>query len=673
MTAYPLTPGSRRTPAYPLKPACPPPAPSRPRRPRRRIRAGATLATTILTLLASFAILPAAATAQPTPSAPGVLDGPDPALAGNTSLGLSVARDGSGALTYLKGGHVFASSLVGGSFGSPQQIDGGLGGLSSHPVVAATNGGLAIVAFVNGGELYAVTRPAYFVGWSSPVPLAGGASSPSIGATYLGKAYITFTAADGAGHDVRTAYYINGVWRLEPSPLNNVAADDAGTGSGAPQVAAAGDGVAIVAWGEGGHVFTRRVWGTSPSVVLEQADGPPPGTGCSEISADEPVIGSGGDSSYAAVAFHELINCGGQIQSRVLANRLHGSIYDGISQPDGLPAPAGDGADQPGTAVGEYGRGWVTSARTGAHDLDAMLLGTNETPAGLQQVNGEPNAGAPYPTPATAGLNSTLIAWQHDPGAGGTRDVRIRYAADSSGALGPEQVLSSPSHGSTDAASGIAADGDVAGDAAVAWVQDAGAPEIVVAQLYQPPASFAALSSFRYVRSSTVVLSWAAPNSWGPMTYTVTVDGVQVGQTNSTSFAVPLRDGRHTWRVTATNPAELQSTMPAARAFVDTVAPRGSFKLTGQRTAGSTVRLSVKYSDAPAGRGSGVGKVTVYWGDGSPHNQVAHTKTHIYKRGGRFKVRVVIQDKAGNPTTLIRYVKIASKPATKAGAPPRKG
>ena len=43
-------------------------------------------------------------------------------------------------------------------------------------------------------------------------------------------------------------------------------------GSGAPQVATAGDGVGIVAWGEGGHVYSRRVWGTAPSVVDEQAD-----------------------------------------------------------------------------------------------------------------------------------------------------------------------------------------------------------------------------------------------------------------------------------------------------------------------------------------------------------------------------------------------------------------
>ena len=606
-----------------------------------------------------------AAQAQPDPSPPHILDGPSPALAGNTNLGLSIARDGTGALSYLKGNRVFVSPLVGGSFGAPRPVDGNLPPASSQPVVAATNGGLAIVAFINGGELFAVTRSSFASGWSAPVPLAGGASNPSIQATYLGKAYLAFTAADGGGHDVRTAYYFNGTWRLEPTPLNRAPRDDAGTGAGRPQVAAAGDGVAIVAWGEGGHVLTRRVWGTSPSTALEQADAPLPG--CSEISADEPDIGSGGDSSYAAVAFHERLSCGGDTESRVLMNRLHASLYDGIAPADGLSTPASDGADQPAAAVGEYGRGWVTSSRNATHDIDALLLGSNESPSGVFQVNGEGNASAPFAVPATAGLSSTFIAWQHDPGPGGSPDVRMRYATGSGPGLGPEQVLSSPGQGPTDAASGIAAGGDNAGDAAVAWVQDAGAPAIVVAQLYQPPPSFAALTSQAYARSTNVVLAWSPPASWGPMTYTVTVDGSQVGRTNATSFAVRLGTGQHTWRVTATNPAGEQSTMSPARVLVDTVAPSGSFALTGAKVAGSVLRLTAKYGDRPAGHGSGVAKVTVYWGDRTSRRQISHTATHVYRRAGRFKVRVVVQDRAGNTTTLTRVFKIVAKPATKRG------
>src|SRR5207248_4039848 len=110
------------------------------------------------------------------------------------------------------------------------------------------------------------------------------------------QGYLAATAAGrGGGPGVRTAYYVGGHWALEPAPLNIAPDDDSGTGTGRPRVAAAGDGVAIVVWGEGGHVISRRVWGTWPSVVDEQADAPLPG--CSELSADEPAVAAGGDSS----------------------------------------------------------------------------------------------------------------------------------------------------------------------------------------------------------------------------------------------------------------------------------------------------------------------------------------------------------------------------------------
>ena len=148
--------------------------------------------------------------------------------------------------------------------------------------------------------------------------------------TNFGKAYLAFTVADGSGHDVRAAYYSGGAWSLEAAPLNATPGDDAGTGPGAPAVAAAGDGVAIVAWGEGGHVFSRRVWGTAPSVVDEQADLASI-SGCNEVSAGNPAVAAGGDSSYVDVAFQETVSCGGTDQSRVLVNRLRASQYDGAT------------------------------------------------------------------------------------------------------------------------------------------------------------------------------------------------------------------------------------------------------------------------------------------------------------------------------------------------------
>src|SRR5207302_1602875 len=149
--------------------------------------------------------------------------------------------------------------------------------------------------------------------------LVGVAASPALRMTTLGKAYLAFTVPDGSGTDVRAAYWAGGGWTIESAPLNQTPGDDAGSGNGRPAVAAADDGVGIVAWGERGHVWTRRVWATAPSVVDTQMDTPLPG--CTESSADEPAIDSGGDSSYVSVAFRETVVCGAQAGYRVAAAR----------------------------------------------------------------------------------------------------------------------------------------------------------------------------------------------------------------------------------------------------------------------------------------------------------------------------------------------------------------
>lgn len=582
---------------------------------------------------------------------------------------MSVARDGTGAIVYLKRvagvEHVFVSILSAGTFQAPAQVDSALPGASSEPVVAAGNGGLLIVAFINGGQLYAVKRATSATGLSSPSALFSGAAHPALQMTNLGKAYLAFTATDGAGFDVRTAYYYQGTWALEAPPLNATPADDAGTGAGRPAVAAAGDGVAIVAWGEHGHVYTRRVWGTAPSVLLEQADAPL--TGCSETSAAEPAVAAGGDSSYADVAFHELLTCGAQAQSRVLVNRLHGSQYDGVAPADGLSIPAGDGADQPQVAVTEYGQGWVTSSRTTAGDVFSMALGANGAPGAVAKVNVLPNASPPDAVPAIAGLFSDLIAWQHDPGASQMPEIRARYAPAGSG-LGPELVLSAPIQGPTDAAAGLAGAGDVAGDAAVAWVQGSpGALRIVVAQMYQPPGAPAPASAFRYARSTVPLLSWrVASDLWGPVQYALRIDGAQVAQTTASQLRAPtaLGQGLHTWGVTAVNPSGRQTASRPATVFIDTVAPQASFVVTGHRRAGRVLHIHVTYTDAPAplspSDASGIARVVVIWGDGSRF-VIRHGKFHVYTRPGRYKVTVLVSDRAGNITTVVSYLRIAPR------------
>jgi hypothetical protein len=636
-------------------------------------RASRTLAR-LGALLTLPAVLASPAFAQPAPGAPVVIDGPSSAIVGLS--GLSVARDGTGGVVYLKdvGGvpHVFVSRLLGGSFQPPQQVDSALAGASTQAVIAAGRGGLLLVGFINAGQLYMLRAPDSSTPSSAPALLFGAASNPSLAITNFGKAYLAFTAADGSGFDVRTAYYYKGVWALESAPLNNVPADDAGTGNGRPQVAAAGDGVAIVVWGEGGHVFSRRVWGTAPSIVLEQADAPLPG--CNETSADEPVVSAGADSSYADVAFHEVLSCNSHAQQRVLMNRLHGSMYDGVTQPDGLSTSSTEGADQPQIVMGEYGRGFVTSARDRSNSLIATHLDSNGASGALFGVNdsGAAQASPPYGVPATAGVFSQLIAWQQDPGTAGIPEIRARYS-DAGAVLGSDMVLSAAALGPTNAASGLAASGDFDGDAAVTWMQGApGAGQIVADLLYKPPGRFAALHSFSYARSAEPRLGFStAHESWAPVSYLVAVDGSGVGQTTATSFVVPtpLTNGPHSWQVTATNGGGLRTAAAPAAVFVDTVPPTAGVTVSGKRLVHAPVHIYAAYRDLPpsgepAGDAAGIAKVTLNCGDGTVLALAlgVHRRVHSYRRVGRYRIVLAAVDAAGNKTTTITYIKVSAPP-----------
>jgi hypothetical protein len=637
-----------------------------------------------LALLAALAIgaaLARSAAAQPpAAAAPVVIDGPGPDIVRPSGLGLSIARDGTGGLAYLKRvagvAHVFVSQLAGGSFQPPAQVDASLGGASSQPVIAAGNGGLLLLAFVNGGQMYVANRASSSSSFTAPIAIAGNSSSPSISISNFGKAYVAFTTTDGSGHDVRAAYYYNGNWALEAPPLNVTAADDAGTGAGAPDVATAGDGVAVVVWGEGGHIYSRRVWGTTPSAVVEQADGPP--SGCTEGSASNPAVGTEGDSSYADVAFQEVANCGGPQQTRVLMNQLVGSAFNGVSEPDGLTGSTTDNAVNPAITMGEYGRGWVTSIHTTSRSVFATELWDYGQSVGTTQINGLAEITTPVAVPATAGLYSNLIAFQQNPGAAGLADIRTRYA--SQGLIGPEMVLSSPAQGAADAADGLAAAGDVAGDAAVAWIQGSpGALQVVTSQLYEAPGGFSPGTTFQFSRTAQPALAWsAARDSWGPITYSVGIDGAQVAQTQSTSVRVPapIPDGPHSWQVTASNPAGQQTSDRAATVFVDTVPPTATFTVYGRRLVGSRLHLYTTYGDLPQpgearADASGVAKVVVRWDDGTTVTlrRGFHRSFHGYRRPGRYTVTVMVTDKAGNVTRVLMVIKI-TKPKAKSTKPP---
>jgi hypothetical protein len=348
-------------------------------------------------------------------------------------------------------------------------------------------------------------------------------------------------------------------------------------------------------------------------------------------------------------------------------NLLQGSRYDGITQPDGLSGDTTQSADDPQLGVTENGEGWVTSARTGSDDVFAGWMADNGVFTGTEQVNSLGNVAGPDAVPAVAGLNSTYIAWQQEPGSTGGGEIRLRFAGTAA-ALGPETVVSSPAEGPTDAADGIAAGGDQAGQAAVAWLQGSpGGTRVMVDQMYQPPGGFSRVSTSKYVNVSQPVLTWSPPARWGPISYSLVIDGAVVGQTFSTAGQppVPLTNGPHTWSVIGTNPIGEQGHTGTGTFFVDTVPPTGQIRLLARPTVGKQLPVSIGYSDhpppgEPAFDASGVAKVTMSWGDGTVvHVPLGkHVVLHKYRRVGHYKVTLLVVDKAGNTTQVVKLVKV---------------
>jgi hypothetical protein len=425
--------------------------------------------------------------------------------------------------------------------------------------------------------------------------------------------------------------------------------------------------VGNVAWGEGGHIFTRRIWGTSPSINVYQADVSSLG-GMNEVSADQPEISSGGDSSYAAVVFHARFASGARVQDRVLMNREQAGRFNGITQVDGQTPNGPQGADQGQVAATEFGRGWITSETNVSHDLVAVPMAANALPTISERVNGQVSTVSPDAVPAVAGTISTMIAWQQQPGSAGPAEIRLRYAPDGSDLL-PEQVISSPNLGPTNAAHGLDAAGDLAGDAAVSWVQGTGAGTLIMAaQLFQTPGSFGPIQTFRYANSANPILTWSpASELWGGPVYAVTIDGLQVASSGATSIRspVPVTNGRHVWQVTAINRAGLSTVARAGTVFVDTFKPRVSIRLSGTRLVGASVRIAVRANDSPApiprSQASGIKSIQVKWGDGAkPFLTLSNARaSHVYKRRRTYTVTVIVKDRASNRTVTTRRIKIA--------------
>ena len=197
-----------------------------------------------------------------------VVDGPSADI--QSLNGLSIARDGAGGLVYIKdvGGvaHVFVSRLLDGSFQPPEQVDAGLSAASSQPVIAAGQGGLLLVSFVNQGNVYVVAGDEHPVADRRPGPAVRRRAQPVAVAVAVRQGLSRLHGRrrqqrSGAHRLLLLGAMVDGV---RPAQRRSERECRDGWRTARASICA-GDGVGIVAWGEGGHVYTRRVVGTSPS------------------------------------------------------------------------------------------------------------------------------------------------------------------------------------------------------------------------------------------------------------------------------------------------------------------------------------------------------------------------------------------------------------------------
>ena len=617
-----------------------------------------TLPRTCASLVTAAAALALATPAHGAVFPADVIDGPTPDL---VSAGdLDVARDGSGAVAYLKRvdgvARVFVSRLVGGGYTPPERLDAALPGAASEPVVAASDGGRVAVAFTSGGQLNVVLRPDAASAFQAPQAIADGASAPSINMSINGVAYVSFTTAGAGAGDVRVARLARGgtAFVLLPDVLDIAPAADAGAGTGRSQTAVSADGTAVVIWGEADHVYARRVFGTRISAAPQDLSVAVL-DGHAGAAADLPRIDIEDDSSYAWAVFRQRFDDG---RAHAVARRLVGSAFEAPVFVDGLGYPAP--ADVTEIALELNGRGGGISVINAGGSVNGAILHDNLfDPAAFLG----PSASISSPAVGMAENNDAFAAWRAGDGSIQLRGYDIDPARRSVPPAGPAETLSRPEFGPTVAAAGMDLAVNRVGDASSVFVQEAGDGLRLVAGAFdRVPGAFTTSTTSKFRRSSRPPLSWQPSfELWGPIRYRVEVDGLPVGESTTTKLApaAPIADGVHSWRVVATDRRGQTAATPPRPLRIDTLAPVATFRVTGSRKRGKPVKVAARVSDVgpTAADVSGVKLVRVDWGDKSAVT-AARTATHRYRRGGKYTVRVSATDAAGNAFALTRRITI---------------
>ena len=578
-----------------------------------------------------------------------VIDGPSTTVV--SVGGVALAGDGSGAVVYTKlvGGvpHVFASLETAGTWAPAVAVDGAVAGGASAPAVAVADGGRVAVVWVSGGMLYGAVRAGGTAAFTAPQAIAPASGTPALGMGISGTAYVAYPSAAANEVDIarldRTATVF--------APLTGPESATPVSLVGAPVIAVAADGTAIVSWTQalaGGltNVYERRVSAAGPSPVLNDLTLPAL-DGLAGGSADSPQVGVAFDSSNAWASFRETL--GGT--SRIVLEQVLGDELRPALLGDSLgTAPGSQSASTPSMAFNGNAQGLLASAIAPSDQLVVSAHGTAAAPFAWTAgsvVNATANTVAPAPVAALAQDGRGLVAYAPSSG-------NLAAELFSNGAATGPFPLADAAVGPVLSGGGLAASADGFGDLAVAFLAGtSGTNAVLVDPVVTAPGAPRATGTQLWSADAHPTLTWQpSAEHWAPVTYAVSIDGRQVTTTTQTSYApAALADGRHTWQVVATDPYGQKAPSAVRRLLIDSAPPAVAISLTGHHRHGVELTFSVTSTAI-----SGIRKLVLDYGDGQ--SATAIRSTHAYAKAGSYTVSASVTDRAGVSATVRERVRI---------------
>jgi hypothetical protein len=624
-------------------------------------------------LLALLASLACAGGAEARIDNATTIDGPAPEVL--ELGGVAMAEDGSGGLVYRRseGGHthVFAAVFDGSSWSAPQRVDVGQAYNSAWPRIAAANGGrLAIVWAQDGGEgldsLWSAVLPSGRHRFLAPTLVDFNigedlATYPSVAMESGGAALVTYRVIKATGGFGLPAGYVSGEVRLArfdgsrwqrigvPANRNRAQPQRAPTPDNAPRVAVDSSGNGVVAWQEPDDDFVDRVWarrvfGTRMGIALAASPVRDGGQlvrgGADQFALAETPLGR------VVVAFRQLPDPRDHDASpRLYVNQMEESTSDTARRFNGPEQVAAAGGAAPSVSLAERDDALLAFPRDGAATL------AYRPSTGPFAVRDE-SAGLDAPPPVvSSGIDGRGVLAAATGGGGGEVVVN---ELDGTTSTETEPVYT-PVGGPIRE---LAVAGSGRGDALVAFAQGGDSDrQIAAAVVDAAPSPFNLTLPIGWTRQARPTLSWdRAPDSLGPVTYTVWVDGRRVARTRATRLRLregTLGQGSHAIKVVARDSAGQRTTGRPDTYQLDRQAPLAGFRRKGRRWTARIVDPGGKHASGPQRDGS-----SVDWGDNRFSELVWRKASHRYRKPGRYTITVIAVDGAGNRAVVKRRIRV---------------